>query len=139
MKFVNYCVDFWEFVAKTARSALYRTRVAPLLLLVANIYQSLARSLACRTGRFFGSLFPHDQPEFEGRQVVTFHNQRDFLFVRHHRYIFKEGKKKTDFKTEAKLQVSERSELKQKCASAAINKIYVGILCIFANRIAHVY
>ena len=23
-----------------------------------------------------------------GRQVVTFHNQRDFIFVRHHRYIF---------------------------------------------------
>ena len=23
------------------------------------------------------------------RQVVTFHNQRDFIFVRHHRYIYK--------------------------------------------------
>lgn len=57
-----------------------------------------------RTGRFLGSLFPHDQPEFEGRQVVTFHNQRDFLFVRHHRYVFREGKKKNDYKTEAKLQ-----------------------------------
>ena len=27
-------------------------------------------------------------PEFEGRQVVTFHNQRDFIFFRHHRYVF---------------------------------------------------
>jgi ribosome production factor 1 len=40
--------------------------------------------LGRRVGRFMGSLFPH-QPEFEGRQVVTFHNQRDYIFVRHHR------------------------------------------------------
>lgn len=36
----------------------------------------------------FRSLFP-TQPEIEGRQVVTIHNQRDFIFVRKHRYIFK--------------------------------------------------
>jgi ribosome production factor 1 len=23
--------------------------------------------------------------------VATFHNQRDFIFVRHHRYVFEEG------------------------------------------------
>lgn len=28
------------------------------------------------------------EPEFKGRQVVTLHNQRDFIFVRHHRYMF---------------------------------------------------
>eukprot|EP00939_MAST-03C_sp_MAST-3C-sp1_P002603 g2603.t1 len=43
--------------------------------------------LGHRVGRFLGSLFPH-KPNFKGRQVVTFHNQRDFIFVRHHRYIF---------------------------------------------------
>lgn len=47
--------------------------------------------LGHRVGRFLGSLFPHS-PEFKGRQVVTFHNQRDFLFVRHHRYMFDEKK-----------------------------------------------
>lgn len=36
----------------------------------------------------------------EGRQVVTFHNQRDFIFVRHHRYIYK----KDDEKVRARLQ-----------------------------------
>lgn len=36
-------------------------------------------------GRLLASLFPHD-PQFNGRQVVTFHNQRDFIFFRHHRY-----------------------------------------------------
>lgn len=43
--------------------------------------------LGHRVGRFLGSMFPHE-PHFVGRQVVTFHNQRDFIFVRHHRYIF---------------------------------------------------
>jgi ribosome production factor 1 len=45
--------------------------------------------LGHRIGRLLGSLFPHNA-EFQGRQVVTFHNQRDYLFVRHHRYIFDE-------------------------------------------------
>jgi hypothetical protein len=40
------------------------------------------------------------EPQFEGRQVVTFHNQRDFIFVRHHRYIYR----KENDKTRAKLQ-----------------------------------
>merc|ERR1711971_319872 len=47
--------------------------------------------LGHRVGRLLGSIFPHDA-EFQGRQVVTFHNQRDYVFVRHHRYIFKEKK-----------------------------------------------
>jgi ribosome production factor 1 len=45
--------------------------------------------LGHRVGRFLGSLFPHDA-QFQGRQVVTFHNQRDYIFVRQHRYIFEE-------------------------------------------------
>ncbi|KAG2331190.1 hypothetical protein Bca52824_002370 [Brassica carinata] len=36
---------------------------------------------------FFQSLFPQE-PNFRGRRVVTFHNQRDFILFRHHRYIF---------------------------------------------------
>ena len=50
--------------------------------------------LGRRIGRLLGSLFPHE-PQFEGRQVVTFHNQRDFIFVRHHRYIYREENSKT--------------------------------------------
>eukprot|EP01102_Stenamoeba_stenopodia_P003676 TRINITY_DN13833_c0_g1_i1.p1 TRINITY_DN13833_c0_g1~~TRINITY_DN13833_c0_g1_i1.p1 ORF type:complete len:356 (-),score=86.61 TRINITY_DN13833_c0_g1_i1:95-1123(-) len=37
-------------------------------------------------GRMFASMYPQ-QPEFFGRQAVTFHNQRDFIFFRRHRYI----------------------------------------------------
>ncbi|KAI8394222.1 anticodon-binding protein [Radiomyces spectabilis] len=40
-------------------------------------------------GRMFQALFPQ-LPEFQGRQVVTFHNQRDFIFVRRHRYVFRD-------------------------------------------------
>ncbi|TQD85828.1 hypothetical protein C1H46_028607 [Malus baccata] len=39
------------------------------------------------------SLFPQE-PNFRGRRVVTFHNQRDFIFFRHHRYIFEEKEAK---------------------------------------------
>ncbi|RHY12460.1 hypothetical protein DYB38_000737 [Aphanomyces astaci] len=48
--------------------------------------------LGHRIGRFLGSFFEH-KPDFVGRQVVTFHNQRDFVFVRQHRYVFENGKK----------------------------------------------
>jgi ribosome production factor 1 len=43
-------------------------------------------------GRMLCALFPA-VPEFQGRQVATFHNQRDFIFFRRHRYIFRDGKK----------------------------------------------
>lgn len=49
--------------------------------------------LGHRAGRFLGSLFPHNA-QFRGRQVATFHNQRDYIFVRHHRYVFEAGKEK---------------------------------------------
>lgn len=44
--------------------------------------------LGRRVARFVRSLFPI--PEYQGRQAVTFHNQRDYIFVRHHRYIFEQ-------------------------------------------------
>ncbi|DAZ96965.1 TPA: hypothetical protein N0F65_012097 [Lagenidium giganteum] len=56
------------------------------------ILNNFSTRLGHRVGRFLGSLFKHE-PEFKGRQVVTFHNQRDFIFVRHHRYIFENAKK----------------------------------------------
>ncbi|KAF9285456.1 hypothetical protein BGZ68_003841 [Mortierella alpina] len=43
-------------------------------------------------GRMFTALFPH-VPEFQGRQVATLHNQRDFIFFRRHRYMFKNAKR----------------------------------------------
>ncbi|KAF3789247.1 Ribosome production factor 1 [Nymphaea thermarum] len=58
------------------------------------ILTNFTTRLGHRVGRLIASLFPQD-PNFRGRRVVTFHNQRDFIFFRHHRYIFetKENKK----------------------------------------------
>jgi len=47
--------------------------------------------LGQRIGRLLGSLLPHNS-NFVGRQAVTFHNHRDWIFVRRHRYIFEEVK-----------------------------------------------
>mmetsp|Transcript_28811 Transcript_28811/g.78053 ORF Transcript_28811/g.78053 Transcript_28811/m.78053 type:complete len:359 (+) Transcript_28811:520-1596(+) len=63
--------------------------------------------LGHRVGRLLGSIFPHDA-EFQGRQVVTFHNQRDYIFVRHHRYVFEEKKKSMQQKK--KSSSSEKDE-----------------------------
>ena len=51
------------------------------------ILNNFSTRLGHRVGRMFASVFPQ-KPEFAGRRVVTFHNQRDFIFFRHHRYIF---------------------------------------------------
>lgn len=45
--------------------------------------------LGLLTAHLFRTLFP-PQPELRGRQVVTLHNQRDYIFLRRHRYIFRE-------------------------------------------------
>ncbi|XP_056324077.1 ribosome production factor 1 [Danio aesculapii] len=56
------------------------------------ILNNFTTRLGHSIGRLFAALFPHD-PQFVGRQVATFHNQRDFIFFRFHRYIFKNEKK----------------------------------------------
>lgn len=47
--------------------------------------------LGILTAHLFKSLFP-PRPEIQGRQVVTLHNQRDYIFVRRHRYVFRDKK-----------------------------------------------
>lgn len=56
------------------------------------ILNNFTTRLGHSIGGMFASLFPHD-PQFIGRQVATFHNQRDYIFFRFHRYIFKSEKK----------------------------------------------
>lgn len=54
------------------------------------ILNNFTTRLGRRFGRFFGSMYPCTvvsflllvaQPQFDGRRVVTFHNQRDYIFV----------------------------------------------------------
>jgi ribosome production factor 1 len=73
-----------EFQKDIERHGLATEHVPELIL---NNFDS---KVGVRVGRLLASLFPQE-PEFRGRRVVTFHNQRDFIFFRHHRYIFEEG------------------------------------------------
>lgn len=53
------------------------------------ILNNFRTPLGLLSAHLFKSLFPA-QPDFEGRQVVTLHNQRDYIFVRRHRYVFRD-------------------------------------------------
>ncbi|KAL2156454.1 hypothetical protein VTH82DRAFT_1199 [Thermothelomyces myriococcoides] len=47
--------------------------------------------LGLLAAKSMSTLFP-PKPELEGRQVVTLHNQRDYIFFRRHRYVFREAR-----------------------------------------------
>ncbi|RMX37592.1 hypothetical protein pdam_00007859, partial [Pocillopora damicornis] len=47
------------------------------------ILNNFSTRLGHSVARLLAALFPYD-PQFQGRQCVTFHNQRDFIFFRHH-------------------------------------------------------
>ncbi len=51
------------------------------------ILNNFTTSLGHSVGRVFQNMFPKI-PQLEGRQVVTAHNQRDYIFFRRHRYMF---------------------------------------------------
>lgn len=53
------------------------------------ILNNFRTPLGLLTARLFLTLFP-PAPELQGRQVVTLHNQRDYIFLRRHRYVFRE-------------------------------------------------
>ncbi len=55
------------------------------------ILNNFRTPLGLLTAHLFRTLFP-PQPELRGRQVVTLHNQRDYIFLRRHRYVFREKK-----------------------------------------------
>uniref|UniRef100_M3Z1L2 Ribosome production factor 1 n=1 Tax=Mustela putorius furo TaxID=9669 RepID=M3Z1L2_MUSPF len=57
-------------------------------IILNNFTTRLGHSVGC----MFAFLFPHNL-QFIRREVATFHNQRDCIFFRLHRYIFKSEKK----------------------------------------------
>ncbi|KIW75444.1 hypothetical protein Z517_10185 [Fonsecaea pedrosoi CBS 271.37] len=58
------------------------------------ILNNFTTPLGLVTAHLFRSLFPAT-PELQGRQVLTLHNQRDYIFLRRHRYIFR-AKRETE-------------------------------------------
>lgn len=69
------------------------------------ILNNFRTPLGMLTAHLFRTMFP-PQPDFEGRQVVTLHNQRDYIFVRRHRYVFREKRE-----TEKAVQGSDGKEM----------------------------
>lgn len=53
------------------------------------ILNNFTTPLGLLTAHLFRSLFPVT-PDLQGRQVLTLHNQRDYIFLRRHRYVFRE-------------------------------------------------
>lgn len=53
------------------------------------IFKNFKTKLGLRLQRVFNSIFPKSE-ELEGRRIITFHNQRDYIFFRHHRYQFED-------------------------------------------------
>lgn len=51
------------------------------------VLTNFSTRLGLTIGRMLGAIF-HFDPEFRGRRCVTFHNQRDYIFFRHHLYQF---------------------------------------------------
>jgi len=56
------------------------------------ILNNFSTRLGHGVARMLASLF-HYEPQFQGKRVVTFHNQRDYIFFRHHKYDFKSTEK----------------------------------------------
>jgi len=53
------------------------------------ILNNFKSRLGRRVARQLAALFPA-RPDFKGRRTITFHNQRDFIFFRHYRYMFRD-------------------------------------------------
>ncbi|KAJ4405812.1 Ribosome production factor 1 [Gnomoniopsis sp. IMI 355080] len=98
---LTYSVNNWVEGSKLPGHGNAQDEFYPELLL--NNFKSTLGLLAAKS---FQSLFP-PQPDIEARQVVTLHNQRDYIFLRRHRYIFREKRA-----TEKSVQSADGTELK---------------------------
>lgn len=56
------------------------------------ILNNFTTRLGHAVGRMLAAIFHYD-PEFRGKRCVTFHNQRDYIFFRHHMYDIKSPEK----------------------------------------------
>jgi ribosome production factor 1 len=70
------------------------------------ILNNFRTPLGLLTATLFRTLYPAI-PDLRGRQVVTLHNQRDFIFLRRHRYVFRDRRE-----TEKKVVGADGKEMK---------------------------
>ncbi|KAF3770568.1 Brix-domain-containing protein [Cryphonectria parasitica EP155] len=98
---LTYSVNNWIPASKLPGHGNAQDEFYPELLL--NNFKS---SLGLLAAKSFQTLFP-PQPDVQARQVVTLHNQRDYIFLRRHRYIFRDKRE-----TEKSVQAADGKELK---------------------------
>lgn len=79
----HFSISSWLDVKKLPGHGRPTEHVPELIL------NNFRTPLGLLTAHLFRALFPV-KPELRGRQVVTLHNQRDYIFLRRHRYIFRE-------------------------------------------------
>lgn len=70
------------------------------------ILNNFRTPLGLLTATLFRTLYPAI-PDLRGRQVVTLHNQRDYILLRRHRYVFRDRRE-----TEKKVVGSDGKEMK---------------------------
>lgn len=51
------------------------------------MFKNFSTTLGQRVTRILNGIFPKNE-ELRGRELITFHNQRDYIFFRYYRYIF---------------------------------------------------
>ena len=51
------------------------------------MFKNFSTTLGQRVTRILNGIFPKNE-ELKGRELITFHNQRDYIFFRYYRYIF---------------------------------------------------
>lgn len=68
------------------------------------LFKNFKTNLGFRIKRALNALFPKNE-ELKGRELVTFHNQRDYIFFRYYRYIFEE--ESDDIKKNIKVKLQE--------------------------------
>jgi rRNA maturation protein Rpf1 len=76
------------------------------------VLRGFGTAAGTRVGRLLASMFPIE-PAFRGRQVATLHAQRDFIFFRHHRYVFEEKEDGRARRAAAELRKKERRKGKR--------------------------
>ncbi len=67
------------------------------------LFKNFKTNLGFRIKRALNAIFPKNE-ELKGRELITFHNQRDYIFFRYYRYIFEEESDDNNKDIKVKLQ-----------------------------------
>jgi ribosome production factor 1 len=70
------------------------------------MFKNFKTNLGYRIKRCLNAIFPKNE-ELKGRELITFHNQRDYIFFRYYRYIFEEENEDNNNNSNIKVKLQE--------------------------------